>query len=287
MSKKSNSNVISNITKLSISNQSFKLELKERIGIGEELYKREINNDKELNEMISDYKTWSEYNFEYLKQSFNNPNNEYRKAYNQSGFSFMGNLGEVQGKPILSQRNLIKYKLDSLKRLEAKASLIKSETPISSNLESKVISKSDVFIVHGHDELAKTKAARFVHKLGLNPIILHEQASSGNTIIEKIEKYSNVGFGIILYTACDIGSSIANKANLNNRARQNVVFEHGYLIGKIGRKNVCALVKGEIEVPNDISGVVYVPMNDDDDSWGYKVAKEMKESGLDIDMNNL
>ena len=272
---------------LNISNQIFKSELQERIEIGEELFNREISNDQELETMITDYKTWNEYNFEYLKQSFNEPNNEYKKVYNQSGYSFVGSLGEVRGKPILSQRNLIKYKLDSLKRLEAKATLIKSVIHKPEKNSTKIISKKDVFIVHGHDELAKTKAARLVHKLGLNPIILHEQASSGTTIIEKIEKYSNVGFGIVLYTACDVGATKLNKEKLNNRARQNVVFEHGYLIGKIGRRNVCALVKDEIEVPNDISGVVYIPMNEDDDSWGYKLAKEMKVSGLDIDMNKL
>lgn len=278
---------ISNRTLLTTSNQKFKSEIQERIEIGEELFNREINNDQELETLVSDYKIWNEYNYECLKQSFNEPNNEYKKAYNQSGYGFVGSLGEVQGKPILSQRNLIKYKLDSLKRLEAKATLIKSETHNTDKNSKKIISKKDVFIVHGHDELAKTKAARFVHKLGLNPIILHEQASSGKTIIEKIEKYSDVGFGIVLYTACDVGASKLNKDKLNIRARQNVVFEHGLLIGKIGRENVCALVKDEIEVPNDISGVVYISMNEDDDSWGYKLAKEMRESGLDIDMNKL
>lgn len=275
------------LTMLTISNEKFRTDLQERIKIGEELFSREINNDPELENLISDYKIWNEYNFEYLKQNFTDPDNEYKKAYNQSGYSFMGSIGEVQGKPILSQRNLIKYKLDSLKRLEAKSALIKSNNQNSQKQETNITSKKDVFIVHGHDELAKTKAARFVHKLGLNPIILHEQASSGKTIIEKIEKYSNVGFGIVLYTACDIGAAIAEKNNLKKRARQNVVFEHGYLIGKIGRKNVSALVKEDIEVPNDISGVVYISMKDDDDSWGYKLAKEMKESGLEIDMNKL
>ena len=68
------------------------------------------------------------------------------------------------------------------------------------------IDKSKVFIVHGHDELAKTEIARFIEKLNLIPIILHEQANSGKTIIEKIEEHSNVGFGVVLYTPCDVGS---------------------------------------------------------------------------------
>ncbi|MDF2451166.1 MAG: hypothetical protein K0S26_670 [Bacteroidota bacterium] len=146
--------------------------------------------------------------------------------------------------------------------------------------------KNEVFIVHGQDEAAKEKVARFIHKLGLKPIILHEQASSGKTIIEKIEEYTNVDFGIVLYTPCDIGGKQADPPNIRPRARQNVVFEHGYLIGRIGRKNVCALVKGDVETPNDISGVVYVPM-DDADAWHMKIFKELKNSGYAVDANNV
>ncbi len=68
------------------------------------------------------------------------------------------------------------------------------------------------------------------------------------------------------------------------RARQNVVLEHGYLMGKLGRSKVCALVKGDVEIPNDISGVVYISM-DDAGAWKFAVAKEMKAAGYDIDMN--
>lgn len=146
--------------------------------------------------------------------------------------------------------------------------------------------KSKVFIVHGHDELAKTEAARFVEKMGFEPIILHEQASLGSTIIEKIEKYSNVGFGVVLYTPCDVGAKINDESNFKSRARQNVVFEHGFLIGKLGRKNICALVKGNVETPNDISGVVYVSM-DEHGAWKLSLAKEMRSSGYDVDMNKI
>lgn len=146
--------------------------------------------------------------------------------------------------------------------------------------------KSKVFIVHGHDNAAKSEAARFVENLGFKAIILHEQASSGHTIIEKIEENTNVGFGIVLYTPCDLGASKGEKDHLKPRARQNVIFEHGYLIGKIGRENVCALVKGDIETPNDISGVVYIKM-DEGDGWKLAVAKEMKKSGYDVDLNKI
>ena len=140
--------------------------------------------------------------------------------------------------------------------------------------------KQKVFIVHGRDNEAKQEVARFVTSIGLEPIILHEQASSGLTIIEKIERYANdADFAFVLYTACDNGRGVFEATNaLHNRARQNVVFEHGYLMAKLGRKNVCALVKGEIETPNDISGVVYVPL-DDYGGWKNEVAKELRACG--------
>lgn len=149
-------------------------------------------------------------------------------------------------------------------------------------ISTKELDLTKVFIVHGHDDLLKNQVARFIEKLGLGAIILHEQASSGNTIIEKIEEHSNVGFGIVLYTACDIGAKKEKNPNLQDRARQNVVFEHGYLIGKIGRRNVCALVKGNIEKPNDISGVVYISTNEE---WKLSLSKELRNSGYEIDMN--
>jgi len=146
--------------------------------------------------------------------------------------------------------------------------------------------KNKVFIVHGHDDLAKEQLARFVSQIGLEPIILHEQASSSKTIIEKIEKYAGeVCFAIVLYTPCDQGSK-AGLTELSPRARQNVIFEHGYFIGKLGRENVTAIVKGNIEKPNDISGVVYENF-DAAGAWKFKLAKEMKESGCEIDMNRI
>lgn len=161
----------------------------------------------------------------------------------------------------------------------------KSEVP-TPNKPKAPMDKSKVFIVHGHDGEAKQAVARFVENLGLKAIILSEQASAGNTIIEKIEANSNVGFAIVLYTPCDLGRSKEEEDPLKPRARQNVVFEHGYLIGKIGRENVCALVKGDIEKPNDISGVVYIKMEGEKE-WKYKVADEMKACGYDVDLNKI
>lgn len=194
----------------------------------------------------------------------------------------------IQAKDLLTEHEYTKDITKSI--LKECASLPQEATPKpkapTSNSPKAPMDKSKVFIVHGHDNAAKEAVARFIEKIGLQAIILHEQASSGQTIIEKIEANSNVGFGIVLYTPCDLGTTQEQKENLKPRARQNVVFEHGYLIGKIGRKNVCALVKGDIETPNDISGVIYIKM-DEGDSWKFDVAKEMKACGYEVDLNKI
>ena len=145
--------------------------------------------------------------------------------------------------------------------------------------------KQRVFIVHGHDNAAKQEMARTLENAGFEAIILHEQADTGLTIIEKIERYTDVNYAVVLYTECDLGRSKREPVeNEKNRARQNVVFEHGYLIGKLGRDHVSALVKGNVETPGDISGVVYTKM-DEDGAWKMALAKNMKAVGLDVDMN--
>jgi predicted nucleotide-binding protein len=154
--------------------------------------------------------------------------------------------------------------------------------PSPKSYSEKTESNPKVFIVHGHDDLAKLTVARFIEQIGLNPIILHEQASSSKTIIEKIESYGDVGYAVVLYTPCDVGSKIGDENN--PRARQNVVFEHGYFIGRLGRSKVTALVKGNIETPNDISGVVYIDL-DARGAWKMDVAKELTHAGYNINFS--
>jgi predicted nucleotide-binding protein len=269
----------------------FKTELKDRVEKGNDIYKKEIKDLGHFYEKQQEFSDWNDYNLEFLKQSFDDPYNEYRKKYSDAGewsgmivTSAFGS-GETTEQKIQKFHLKFEKKLNNLKQLLNKVDLLKSEIEDDKvDVISEIVSldTSKVFIVHGHDDIAKLETARFIEQLGFEPIILHEQASSGKTIIEKIESYSNVGFGIVLYTSCDIGAKKGEENNLNERARQNVVFEHGYLIGKIGRENVCAIVKGNIETPNDISGVVYISMSSD---WKLELAKELRNSGYKVDMN--
>ena len=145
-------------------------------------------------------------------------------------------------------------------------------------------SSNKVFVIHGRDDGAKETVARFLTKLGLEPVILHEQENRGRTIIEKFEEHAQVGFAVVLLTPDDVGSLKDKEPNLKPRARQNVIFEFGYFIGKLSRKRVCALVKGDVEKPSDYDGVLYIPL-DDFGGWEKKLIKELKSAGFEVDAN--
>ncbi|MCU7696946.1 nucleotide-binding protein [Acinetobacter sp. AYS6] len=157
---------------------------------------------------------------------------------------------------------------------------------VQPSLEVKIpMSNKKVFIVHGHDENTLNKVARLIEKLGLEAIILHEQANRGKTIVEKIEANSDVGFAVVLLTPDDIGKAHSADEFLP-RARQNVILELGYFMGKIGRERVCALKTDDLEIPSDYIGVVWTNL-DSAGAWKFLLAKELKEVGYDIDISKL
>jgi predicted nucleotide-binding protein len=150
-------------------------------------------------------------------------------------------------------------------------------------------SSKDIFVVHGHDEAMKANVARTLEKLGLTPIILHEKPNQGRTIIEKFTDYSAVGFAIALLSPDDVGRlGSAPPEQLWPRARQNVIFELGFFIGRLGRDHVLALFApvDQFELPSDYSGVLFVPY-DSSGRWQFDLVKELKAADYDVDANTL
>lgn len=157
------------------------------------------------------------------------------------------------------------------------------------NVDNDELSKR-VFIVHGHDTGLKNELARILNKLELEPIILHEQPDSGKTIFSKLEgEMSDVGFAFVLLTPDDLGTVASKPDDLQSRARQNVVFEHGLFVGYLGPSRVCAIVKNEIEIPSDLHGVLYkkIPNGGNIQSIGLEIVKELKAAGYNVDANKL
>jgi len=165
--------------------------------------------------------------------------------------------------------------------LAAKHSTSNENPPVPSPL-----AHSRVFVVHGHDHGTKETAARFLEKLGLETIVLHEKANEGRTVIEKFEAYADVGFAVVLLTPDDVGSATADRENQAPRARQNVILELGYFTGKLGRNKVCGLFKKGVEVPSDFHGVLFIEL-DDPGAWKAKLAQELVQASMKINLQGL
>ncbi|WP_322412119.1 TIR domain-containing protein [Microbacterium invictum] len=98
--------------------------------------------------------------------------------------------------------------------------------------------------------------------------------------MEKFEKRGgSASYVILLLTPDDVGQTISEHqagSTPSLRARQNVVLELGYFIGKIGRENV-VVMDADVERPSDLAGLSYVAypgLN-----WKDELRKEFKEAG--------
>src|SRR5262245_19354887 len=145
--------------------------------------------------------------------------------------------------------------------------------------------QNSVFLVHGHDEGAMHAVARFLEQLGIVPVILQEQINRGMTLIEKFEDFAGrAGFAVVLMTPDDYGYAVNAGQEKKHRPRQNVVLELGYFAAKLGRHKTFVLTKGDVELPSDVLGLVYEPM-DRSEGWKVKLARELRAAGFEIDMN--
>ena len=172
---------------------------------------------------------------------------------------------------------------------EGKEFNVSNSSTLAQSQQKKKLQNRRVFIVHGHDEAMKQTVARSLEKLGLDPVVLHEQPSKGQTIIEKFTDYSDVSFAVVLLSSDDLAfprNTMPNRAK--PRARQNVILELGYFLGKLGRDRVLPLYHGgrDFEMPSDYSGVVYTPF-DEAGNWRFKLVQELKACGFDVDANAL
>ena len=230
----------------------------------------------------ADREKWAEYTYHLLKILFTD--DSIARKFGDTWLIYSPDLNKNQ-----QLADWIKVKIVRLESVVRQLALFSiAEKPVQATVvpaTPKQLSK-DIFIVHGRDNAVKEEVARFIDKLGLHPIILHEKPDRGKTIIEKFEHHSDVGFAVVLLTPDDVGHPKDMPAKSQPRARQNVVLELGYFIGILGRSRVCALMKGAIEIPTDFSGILYTPMDDVAD-WRLKLAREIKAAGIDVDLNKL
>ncbi len=185
----------------------------------------------------------------------------------------------ISGKnQMLNFLNIIKEELESPEQIGD----YKKKADICTNFK-------DIFIVHGHDEEMKQAVARVIEKLNLKPIILHEQANEGRTIIEKFTDYSDISFAVILLSPDDLAyPKDGSPKQKRLRVRQNVIFELGFFIGKLEKKRVFVLYKEDnnFEMPSDYHGNLYTPY-DAFGNWKFSLIKELRTCGYNVDANKL
>lgn len=162
----------------------------------------------------------------------------------------------------------------------------KAQGEVKAILEGKLLSDNrKIFVVYGHDDIARTQLEALLRRWDLEPIILDQQASGGQTIIEKLEEYgADVGYAIVLATPDDDGKSKSEMA-YKSRVRQNVVLELGMFLAKLGRERVAILLKeaADFEKPSDIHGLIYIPFQNKVDEVAISLIRELSRQGYKID----
>jgi len=270
---------------LRVSRAEARVKFAELISRGKELLARPIQNQQQLGEVWRDYYAWDDYNAEYLKRNFTT--DELQQEYDESvgGSVPMNPSFEEQ---VDSRRQGISLRVTRLQSIIGRLELIPEENgcaPVANQtLSSRVVSES-VFLVHGHDTGALGTVEAFLRRLGLAVTILKDEPNKGQTIIEKVESNADVGFAVVLLTGDDEGHQQQMQDALLPRARQNVIFELGYFIGRLGRSRVCALYEDGVELPSDYSGVTFIPWSEDE-RWKLLLLRELKAAGLPVNAND-
>lgn len=235
--------------------------------------------DRSIKSSNPDFQAWKTKTERFLIKAYGEDSYEYKTLKNTRFTSMNWNDADAE-------RNAIKYCAEGLKTCKAifenYLEELLEESKCSVGNGTNDLDCKKIFIVHGHDAAMKAEVARIVEKQDIEAIILSEKANQGKTIIEKFEQYADVGGAICLFTADDMGRA-KDMTEDSLRARQNVVFETGFFMGRLSRNRVIILADNNIEMPSDLSGVVYTDTND----WNIALLKEMKQIGYAIDFNKL
>jgi predicted nucleotide-binding protein len=279
-------------TNLAMSRKEAEEKIAVQIQEGNQIGNFSIESSESLRKVRSQYYKWNDFNATLLEKMFDS--NEISNKYQGIGVSRIAVVhpGERHslGEEVQEFRRDIRDKIDRLESIKNRLELYEEprREMKEGTIEHAEILSNRIFIVHGRDEGPKQSVARLLGKLGLEPIILHEQPNKGRTVIEKFEDYSDVGYAVVLLTPDDMGGLKSEKGepDLRPRARQNVVFEQGFFVGKLRRSRVCALLAKDVEQPSDMSGVLYISL-DENNAWELRLAKELKAAGYDIDLNML
>lgn len=160
--------------------------------------------------------------------------------------------------------------------------------PQTANVKSTVSAASNkVFIVYGHDIEAREQLELLLRRMKLEPVILQNLPVAGETIIEKLEANLDVRYACVLLTPDDEGHAAGAPKDKKARARQNVILELGMFLVRLGRRRVAILHKGNLELPSDIAGLIYIKFNKRVDEVKERLGAELQEAGFPINIKDL
>jgi predicted nucleotide-binding protein len=258
--------------------------LDEQISLGQDLETRAIKNGAEFDAVSQEQSGWSESNIQLLRHCYETTElaEKYMDLFPPATLAYF-----FLADGVTKFRERVKAKNIHLRKLRSQLKFIQepSQTNTAPLRGSSRSRGKRVFIVHGHDEGMRESVARYVGALGLEAVILHEQPNLSRTLIEKLEAHADVDFAIVLLSPDDEVVKGMTK-DRERRARQNVIFELGLFVGKLGRQRVCALYKQGVELPTDYAGVAYVKF-DADDGWRLKLVKELKAAQVPVDESKI
>ena len=291
MAQKSNSSSARETTKLTLTHRAFLNVLQQQIVKGNKLVETTVAiydnpnpfrkdcrerpvDENGYEKFHTEYGKWNGFNKELLKRSFTNDGGEYLERYSKCGQILL--YSDINKVDFLKM--LIKEEVDELMTLVEQVQLIPVAENVIEEKEESMKNMKQVFVVYGHDKLMKLEVEAYMKDvLKLDVIALDEKPNRNRTIIEKIEYYSkDAGFAVILMSPDD---TLEVDGQIYKQARQNVVLELGYFMAKLGRSNVCVLVKGDVEKPSDISGILHLPFSG---NWKTDLRMEMEAAGVEI-----
>jgi len=263
------------LSQLRLAREEARRAISSRIEIGRHLFDNPIGGAADVSQMEQAVRLWGDENQNLLRRLFDAPSaaDEYARRRPRLTLRRTAPLMERAAsiaKALAIELVSLEVQLDAL-GLVHEAERDASPTVVQS-----------VFLVHGHDEAALHEVARFVSEVGLHPRVLRELPDSGRTIIEKFEDYATTTYAIVLLTPDDTCEGAAGASV--RRARQNVILEMGYFIGRLGRHRVCTLYRAGTEIPSDYNGVLFVPL-DPEGGWRWRLARELRAAKLPIDVD--
>jgi predicted nucleotide-binding protein len=148
-----------------------------------------------------------------------------------------------------------------------------------------------VLLAHGRDDRWAQAVAHLLEQAGSHELtILDQRAEQRAELLEDAgDQRAAPRYAVVLLTADDIGGrrlESAEEPYFAPRARQDVVFEMGFLAAALTPACVCVLYEEGVELPCELDEISHVRL-DLAGTWQPKLLMKLRRAGFDYDLNRL